>query len=204
MNTDTAREDLAFMRALVQPDEGWQRGFGEVYAACGACYGGQMIMHGLQGFGLIPDTGLPAILVGAGPSVLFLALFLWISGRNRMPSAGGVTSRAVGSVFGAIGLANFALIAIFASVAWREHNIKFWLIYPCVVLVMQGAAWLVAYMLRRQGWFAVVAAGWFATGLGMAFAIEDLGWFILIGGLGFFAFMLAPGLVMMRQARGAA
>jgi hypothetical protein len=204
MNTDTARDDLAFMRALVEPNERWQRGFGEVYAACGACYGGQMILHGLQGFGVIPGTGVPAILVGAGPSVLFLALFIWISRRNRMPTGGGMASRAVGSVFSAIGLANFALMAIMASAAWREQSLKIWLLYPCIVLVMQGAAWLVAYMLRKQSWFALVAIGWFATGLGMAFAIEDLGWFILIGGIGFFAFMLVPGLVMMRQARDAA
>jgi hypothetical protein len=204
MNTDTARDDLAFMRALVQPDEAWQRGFGEVYAAAGLCYGGQMVMHGLQGFGLIPGGGFPAIVVGAGPSVLFLAMFIWIGRRNAMSAGGGVTSRAVGSVFSAIGLANFALIAIMASVAWREQSIKIWLIYPCVVLVMQGAAWLVAYMLRRKAWFALVAFGWFATGIGMAAAIENFGWYILVGGLGFFAFMLAPGVVMMRQSRGEA
>lgn len=203
MNPETARDDLAFMRALVQPDEGWQRGFGEVYAAAGACYGGQMIMHGLQGFGLIPNGGLPGILVGGGPSVLFLVLFILISRRNRIETKGGVTSRAVGSVFGAVGLANFALIAIIGSVAWREHSIKIWLIYPCVVLVMQGAAWLVAYALRRKGWFAVVALGWFATGIGMAAAIEDLGWYILVSGFGFFAFMFAPGFILMRQARQA-
>lgn len=203
MNTDTAREDLAFLRGLVEPDERWQKGFGEVYAAGGACYGGQMVLHALQGFGLIPGDGWPALVVGVGPTVLFLALFVWSSRRNRARPSGGATSRAVGAVFGAIGLANFALIAIMASVALREHNLKIWLIYPCVVLVMQGSAWLVAYMLRRRGWFALVAAGWFAVGLGMAAAIETMSLYILIGGLGFFAFMLVPGLVMMRQARAA-
>jgi hypothetical protein len=38
----------------------------------------------------------------------------------------------------------------------------------------------------------------------MGLAIEDLRLFILIGGVGFFAFMLAPGLAMMRQAARAA
>ena len=57
MNTDTAREDLAFMRALVQPDEAWQRQFGEIYLACGLCYGGQMLMHAGQMAGLVPYDG---------------------------------------------------------------------------------------------------------------------------------------------------
>jgi len=204
MNKDTAREDLAFMRALVQPDEHWQRNFGEIYAAAGGCYGGQMILHGLQTFNLILSEGLPALLVGFGPTVVLLALVLWISRRHRGQTIGGINSRTVRSVFSAIGIANFALITMFASVAIREHSITIWLLYAPVVLVTQGAAWLTAFMLRRKAWFCVVALGWFATGIGMAEAIPNLRWFILIGGVGFFAFMLAPGLVMMRQPGRAA
>lgn len=202
MNTDTAREDLAFLRGLVQPDERWQRGFGQAYAAAGACYGAQMIGHALQQFGLVPDDGVFGIGIGAGPSVVFVVLLILINRRNRMPprAAGGVTSRAVGAVFSAIGTANFFLIAMFAAAAFREHSMQTWLLYPCVVLIMQGAAWMVAYALRRETWFALVAAGWFVSGLAMGLAIPHLGWFIAIGGVAFFAFMLAPGLVMMRQA----
>ena len=204
MNTDSAREDLAFLRGLVQPDERWQQGFGESYAAAGGCYGTQMILHGLQGLGVIPDQPLLSTLIGAGPTVVFLLLLVLIHRRGWMRPAGGVTSRAVGAVFSAIGMANFFLIAIFGALAWREHNLKIWLLYPCVVLILQGAAWMVAYMLRRQAWFGVVAVGWFLTGLGMGLTIEDLAWFVVIGGIGFVAFMLVPGLVMMRQAKTAA
>jgi hypothetical protein len=204
MNPDTAREDLAFLRGLVQPDEKWRRGFGESYAAAGGCYGMQMVLHGLQQFGLVPSTPLPSLLIGAGPTVVFIALLIVIFRRNPWrPVGGGVTSRAVGAVFSAIGMANLFLIAMFAATALREHSLKIWLLYPCVVLVLQGAAWMVAWTLRRQAWFAVVAAGWFVTGLAMGLAIEAMRWFVLLGGIGFFAFMLIPGLVMMRQARAA-
>lgn len=206
MNTDTAREDLAFLRGLVQPDERWQRGFGEAYAAAGACYGVQMIGHALQQFGIVPSNGLYGIGIGAGPSVVFVLLLILINRSNRMPprAAGGVTSRAVGAVFSAVGAANFFLIAMFGVTAWREHSIKIWLLYPCVVLVMQGAAWMVAYALRRVTWFALVAAGWFVTGLAMGLAVEDIGWYILIGGIAFFVLMLTPGIVLIRQSQRAA
>jgi len=204
MNPDTAREDLAFLRGLVQPDEQWRRGFGQSYAAAGGCYGTQMVLHGLQGLGIIPSTPLISTLVGAGPSVVFVLLLVVILRRNSLRAAGGgVTSRAVGAVFSAVGTANFFLIAMFGSAALREHNFRIWLLYPCVVLVMQGAAWMVAWTLRRQAWFAVVAVGWFVTGLAMGLTVENIGWFILFGAIGFFAFMLVPGLVMMRQARPA-
>lgn len=204
MTPDTAREDLAFLRGLVQPDERWRRGFGESYAAAGGCYGTQMVLHGLQQLGVAPSTPLPSLLFGVGPTVVFLALVALIYRRHPWKGAGGgVTSRAVGAVFSAIGVANLVLIAMFAATALREHSLKIWLLYPCVVLVLQGAAWMVAWTLRRQAWFAVVAAGWFVTGLAMGLAIENRAWFILLGGTGFFAFMLVPGLVMMRQARPA-
>lgn len=202
MNPETAHEDLAFLRGLVQPDERWRRGFGESYAAAGGCYGAQMVLHGLQRFGLIPSTSLPSLLIGAGPTVVFIVLVVLIHRRYPWKIAGGgVTSRAVAAVFSAVGAANLFLIAVFAATALREHSMTIWLLYPCVVLVLQGAAWMVAWTLRRQAWFAVVAAGWFVTGLAMGLSVENIGWFILLAGIGFFAFMLAPGLVLMRQAR---
>lgn len=204
MNTDTAREDLAFLRGLVRPDEGWQRAFGRIYAAGGACYGAQMIGHGLQQFGVIPGGGPTGLFVGAAPTVVFLALTIWFRSKGGPEAGGGVTSRAVGSMFGALGLANVFLIAIFATAAFREHNFKIWLLYPCVVLVMQGAAWLVAYALHRRAWFLLVAVGWLVIGLAMGLAIEDVGWYVLIGGIGFFAFMFAPGVAMIRQTQAAA
>jgi len=204
MTPDSAREDLAFLRGLVQPDERWRRGFGESYAAAGACYGVEMVLHGLQQFAVVPSTPVPSLVIGAGPTLLFITLVVLIYRRNPWRGAGGgVTSRAVGAVFSAIGLANLFLIAMFAATAVREHNLKIWLLYPCVVLVLQGAAWMVAWTLRRQTWFAAVAIGWFVIGLAMGLAIENLGWFMLMGGIGFFGFMLVPGLVMMRQARPA-
>jgi hypothetical protein len=133
--------------------------------------------------------------------VIFVLLLVVIYLRNPWRARGGFASRAVAAVFSAVGTANLFLIAIFASLALREHSIKIWLLYPCTVLVLQGAAWMVAYSLRRHAWFAVVAIGWFLTGLLMGLAIENIGWFILLGGIGFFAFMLVPGLMIMRQAR---
>ena len=106
-------------------------------------------------------------------------------------------------MFGAVGLTNLALVLAIGSVAWRRHSLETWLIYPCVVMVLQGLAWLVAYMLRRRGWLAGVAAGWFATGLAMAACIDNIAGYVISAGLGMFAFMLLPGLYMLRQSRTA-
>ncbi len=200
MNVDSARDDLAFMRALVDPDDRWQRQFGLTYTAAGACYCAQMALHAVQFVGLLPPDGPIALAIGLGPTVVFLVILLGIIGRRGASPAGGATSKAVGAVFGAVGLTNLVLIAAIGSIAWRLSSITVWLIYPCVVMILQGMAWLVAYMMRRRGWLALVAFGWFAVGVAMALCIQNMAGYVASAAGGMFAFMLLPGLYVLRQA----
>ncbi|MBW8814971.1 MAG: hypothetical protein JF588_16240 [Caulobacterales bacterium] len=203
MTPDSARDDLAFLRALVDPPgTGFQRRFGETYAWCGACYGTQMVLHGLQYLGLV-DGALAGLLIGLGPTVVFVSALPFILRRHRASPGASAISRAVGAVFSAVGVANLVLVVAIGSLAWRERSLTIWLLYPTTVVILQGAAWMVVYALRRRLWLAAVAIGWFATGIGMALAIKSFGALIPIAGFGFFAFMCAPGLFLMRQNRGA-
>jgi hypothetical protein len=198
MSTDAMREDLNFLRTLVEGGQDWQRPFGRVYFAAGLCYSVQMLMHGAQLLGVLPTAGWSAIVVGFGPTVVFLAL-LTILIRLNGPMIGSAVAKAVGSVFGAVGIGNLVIAAMIASVAWRERGLTTWLIFPCVVMALQGLAWLTAWQLRRRAWILVVAAGWFATSLAMAASIESLAGYVIAAGLGMFGFMLVPGAVMMRR-----
>ena len=202
---DSARDDLAYMRALVETPGAFQRSFGQAYFTAGLCYGLQMILHAAQALGWIAESGLPALLIGLGPTVVFLVLLVWIIAADRAtrkPLAG-ATAKAIGAVLGAIGIANLVLVFVVGVVAWRESSLTVWLIYPCTVMVLQGTAWLVIYALRRRAWFGVVALGWFATAAAMAVGVayQNFPLFIGAAGVGFLVFMLAPGWIMMRNAR---
>lgn len=198
MNIDNARDDLAFIKGLIAPEDQWQRQFGEIYAAAGACYSVQMLAHIGQLLELLPNDGLAAQVIGWGPTVVFVGLLIWLVRRAGGQRAG-MTSRAVGAAFAAIGLANIALCLSIGSVALRLHSQTIWLIYPCVVMVLQGAAWMVAFMLRRRLWLGVVAAGWFAVGVTMAVFIDNMAAFTAAAAVGVVGFMLIPGLYLMRQ-----
>jgi hypothetical protein len=102
-----------------------------------------------------------------------------------------------------VGLANLALIAVVGSVAWREQSATTWLIYPCAVFVLQGAAWLFAFMMRKQIWLLGVALGWFACAIAMALTVTMAGWFILFAGAGLWLCMALPGWAILRQTRAA-
>jgi hypothetical protein len=203
MNADaqSARDDLAFLRAIVGDDESKQmRSFGQAYFAAGLIYGGQMLGHAAQAVGLLPNLPLVGLAVGLGPTVLFVPVLTWIIARNRSSVVQGTVSRAVAGIFGAIGLANVVLIGVIGSVAWRQNSAQTWLIFPCVVFVLQGTAWLFAYMMRRRRWFAMVAAGWYACAIAMACSIYALDYFILFAGIGLWLCMALPGWLMLRKA----
>ncbi len=200
----TAQDDLTFMRAIVQPGEGWVRRFGQAYFAAGVCYGVQMLLSAAQGAGWIPTAPPWGLLIGLGPTAVFLVLLGVILWRQRRAPPAGMMGKAVGAVFRCVGTANLALVLVIGSVAWRQHSLATWLIYPCAVLVLQGAAWMVVFTLQSKAWMALVAAGWFATAVAMAVCIDSLPYYVLWCGIGFLACMVVPGAVMMRTARGQA
>ena len=200
----SAQDDLAFMRSLVQSGSGIQVQFGEIYFAAGLCYGVQMILSATQNLAWTPARGAWTLTIGLAPSVVFFAALSWIIWRHRHAAPTGVVGRAIGAMFGCVGLANLALIAVIGSVALRERSLTTWLIYPCAVFVLQGAAWLAAFSLRRRGWLGLVAAGWFATAIIMALCVQTPNYFILSCGIGLLLFMVVPGAVMIRLARKSA
>jgi hypothetical protein len=197
-----AREDLAFLRGLFDKGDG-SSAFGEAYFAAGLLYGAQMLLHGAQALNWLPANGLLMLTIAFGPTLVFIPILVWVNWRHRgeRPAAAG---RAVGAVFGAVGMANLALVAVIGSVAWREHSLTTWLIYPCAVFVLQGAAWLVASLMRRRPWMLAVAAGWIAAGVAMALNVASFGAYILLAGLGIWTCMALPGWVLIRVSRQSA
>jgi hypothetical protein len=197
----TVQDDLAYMRALVQPKDQGQAPFGESYLAGGLIYGAQLVGHWFQATGTAFDP-LAALALGVGPTVLFLAVLGWIIWRNRRTPQTGVANRAVALMFGSVGLANLALVAVFAPLALRERSLDIWLIYPCMVFVLQGAAWLVTGALRRRLWMGAVGLGWFADAIVMGLLIGTPG-YMVAAAVGLFVLMAGSGAVMIVQARQA-
>src|SRR5205085_6654154 len=117
----SAQDDLAYLRALVQPKDQGQAPFGESYLAGGLLYGLQLVGHWAQATGAVVFSDAGALALGLGPTVVFLAVLGWIMWRSRPSPQTGTANRAVGLMFGSVGLANLVLIAVIGPLAWREH-----------------------------------------------------------------------------------
>jgi hypothetical protein len=200
-DTQAIRDDLAFLRGLVQRSDDFLKVLGRTYFAGGLCYLVQTLLGLGQSSGWIPTTNGPVdLVIGITPTAAFLIALLVILPRGRRNAAPvGQVDRAIGAFFGAIGLSNFALIAVIGVIALREKSVTIWLIYPCAVFIFQGAAWLTMFSLRRRAWIGLVAATWFACAIGMGWGVGDMNQFAVFASLGLLFGMTLPGAWLMTR-----
>jgi hypothetical protein len=199
----TVQDDLAFLRGLAE--SGGDRGGlgapgGALYGAAGVLYGFQILVYFAQERGVVSLGGLGNVVLAWAPTLVFLVLMTIVIVMDRKNPQRGVTNRAINAAFSAVGVANLALIIVFASAAARHRDFHYWLFHPAVVFVLQGAVWQVVYMLRKRLWMLAVAIGWLVSGVAMGLLIERADLYLLIASVGLFGFMAIPGFHMMRQA----
>ena len=195
----SAQADLAYLRTLVQSGGGqFQKTFGQGYLAAGLCYGAELLASAAQGLGLLPMNLITALAVHLLPTVIFIVLIFRITWptRNAKPTMFG---RAMRAVFACIGTSYICLAAVIASVALREQSLATWLIYPCAVYVLQGAAWLIYFNLSRRPWLLLVALGWFACGVAMAWFVTNPAIFLVLAAIGLTVLMVVPGWLLARS-----
>ena len=203
----TVQDDLAFLRTIAEG--GGERGGmgvagGALYGSAGLLYGIQTLFYFAQEKGVVRVSGLGNLVIAWLPTVIFLVLMTIVIIIDRKRPQVGVANRAVNAAFAGTGIANLALIVIFAAAAMRHKDFHYWLFHPAVVFVLQGAVWYVIFMLRKRLWMALVATGWLVSGVALGMLIERADLYLLIASFGLFAFMSAPGFYMMRQAQRAA
>ena len=201
MNTETRglSHDIAFLRALAEGganDRGAQRGTGEAFVAGGVLYGLQCLAMSGEALGFGAPSASVALAFSSAPTVLFLIALTVIIARHRQQSPG-VVARALSAAFGAAGAATVAMLCIFLIAVWRQPSLETWLLYPCTVFALQGAAWLVAWRLRRRAWLGVVAFGWLISAVALSASI-GLPWYPVIAGVALLLLMAAPGAYMLR------
>jgi hypothetical protein len=198
----SVQDDLAFLRTVAEGRSGGGVGAagGALYGAAGALYGIQCLSYYLQELGIVRLSPTANLVMAWAPTLIFLVLMVIVIVIDRRRPAVGVTSRAVNAAFAGAGIANLALVLVFASAAQRHQDFHYWLFHPAVVFVLQGAVWYVIFMLRRRLWTALVAFGWLVSGVALGMLIEHAELYLLIATGSLFLLMAVPGFWMMRQA----
>jgi hypothetical protein len=207
MNTDadSARDDLAYLRSLV--DDDWRSGlwaFGAIYATVGLTLVVHILISWSAASGYVPLRG--ASLVAAYVVLYAVASLSWTWIGNKVrrhaksgAAAASVKGRAGGVALMSAFLGHLVMLAVFVIVAVRQRNGVFLELAPLVLFTLQSGAWFVVHALRRQRWHLVVAWGWLIAVLALAPLVGTSAFGAGIAATAL-VLMIVPGVHMMRAA----
>lgn len=201
----TAEADLAFLRSIVEGGGRPQLTLGVAYLAGGLLYGLQCLFHVGQAAGVIrwPDIANLAFVLAI--TATFLAVLSWALFKDwrdgRRHGQGTTASRALNAGFSGAGIANAAVIVIFGVGAARDQDFAVWLYYPAVIFALQGAAWYMAWSLRKKGWMLAVALGGWLTAVALGVLVRQAEAYLAVCTLALFLLFALPGWIMVRDAR---
>ena len=198
---ESARDDLAYMRALVGGTERMQATIGEAFFWAGILYGGQCLLHWLQTLGLLPSEGPVALAIIAVPTIIFVGVLVIVMMKDLKSPPMGPAARALGAVFQGAGLANLAMAFVFGYGSAVYEAPGLWLYHPVVVCTFQAVAWYVAFNVLRRNWLGLVAAGWFVTTIALGTLMSQTGAFVLVLAIALFLLMSIPGWIIWRGAK---
>ena len=195
------REDAAFLRALAQGSASGSAKDGAILLAAGLIFGLVAAQYWAAGSGLLPASpGLrPWLWIdGLVPFILVMILIA----RKFRGQATGAATRALSAAWGGVGVAHvFGVLALVVGGARLGLPLLATWVFPLVLFTLFGAAWSVAFAVRRRAAFAVCAVGsYLAAGLCGLVMGRPEEWLVLAGGL--FALVAAPGLAILRASRG--
>lgn len=201
LDPETAREDLAFMRALVDESPTSDRSTGIVYGAAGLLYGLQCLLNYVLLAGHVPASQTVWLAIGILPTVIFLAINIAFVWRQReTPFGTGAAQRALQAVFAGGGIANAILAVLIGWIAYQRQDWSIWFLFPVVVCAFQGAVWFAAMVIRRRSWYGAIAFGWFISTIVLGLLIDHLNTYILSLGFVLVICMGIPGYIMHRNA----
>lgn len=200
----TPEDDLAFMRSIVQAGGRPPMTLAICYLAGGLLYGLQCLFHVGQVFGLIDWPDLANLIFVVGITVAFLVVLTWaiLYDRKRGPSNGGpLATRATNAMFSATGMANAAVVIVFAVGAMRDKDFAIWLYYAAIVFALQAAAWYVAWMMRKKVWMLAVSIGGWLTAVALGVLVRQPVLYLYVCTAALFLLFALPGWIMFRDAR---
>ncbi len=193
---DGAKDDIAFLRSLVGDGAGAKRD-AAMLLIVGLIFGSLDFVYWLIFAGIVDWPAAIGNWLWVGAVAVFAAALILVLRIPRPTSAAG---RAAGTALAGVGLALIvAELAFFAGgEALHLPLLALWTL-PVALFTLYGAAWSVAFVVKRRSRFAVIAGGCYVAaffgGLTMGSPTE---WLTLSFGL--FALVAAPGVVMLREA----
>jgi len=199
--TDTLKDDIAFMRALAQDGRRGPMIGGATLVSAGVIFSIATLVCWAMATGLIAAQAawfLGDWVAAMGIHVAVMAILVGRWRRKGHPGAAGAANRAFRWAWSACGWSIAVIFAGSALTVWRTHSWMVFASFPTIILALYGAAWSVSAAMSDRKWMRWVAVGSFAAALGMALVPD-----VSAGYLAFAAALIllaaVPGYILMRE-----
>ena len=193
------KADIAFVRALTDDGGHAFARSGALLVVVGAVFGLVNLQYWLvyREILAVPRAWVPWLWL-EGVVVLLVALPFVI---RRFPARPSAASRAMLAAWSAVGVGITAAAIALAIGGQRMGIVSFVpMVFPIVLFTLYGAAWWVAFAVKRQTWFALVAAACFLGAIVCGFVMGTPNTWLVLA-LGLFLLVAFPGVAILRQAR---
>ncbi len=198
-DTQSLKDDLAFLRDLTQDSGKGLARDGFNLATVGLVFGVVTLVYWLLFWG--PLANLMVVAYWLWIVAIALMIVSTAIARRRLPAATGAAARALSVAWNGVGVSLLAGGVALLAAAWRMHDAGFVLAtFPILLFSLYGAAWGVAFAVKRLSWFAWVSAGCFAAAIaeGLLYGSPHQ-WLVL--SIGLFLLVGLPGVVILKKAR---
>lgn len=195
-NIESARRDLAYMRAIAQDKDPLPWFDGANLIAPGIIYAPLPLAAwaALSGYISLPDVVLEWMFV---PALVIHAIAIAVLWRYDRTSAG-PNRRMFGAAWGAMGAMSATVLASL-FVAANRIDAPVLLLWAPIAFVLYGGTWTVIAATHRRLWHALIAIGCFATAILCASQIgQPVQWLTM--GIGIFVWIGGPGFLILAQA----
>jgi len=198
-DTQKLKDDLAFLRDLTQDGSKGMARDGFALAVVGLVFGLVTLVYWLVFWG--PLAGAKSAAGWLWIVAVIGTIVVTEPFRRRLPAPTGAAARALSVAWNGVGVSLLGGGLALLAAGWRLHDGAFVLFtYPILLFSLYGAAWGVAYAVKRLNWFAWISTGCFlaAIGEGLLYGSPHQ-WLVL--SLGLFLLVGAPGLLILKKAR---
>jgi hypothetical protein len=199
--TDTLKDDIAFMRAMAQDGRRGPMIGGASLVSAGVVFSIATLVCWAMATGLIAAQNTWFLGVWVAAMAVHLGVMAILIGRWRRTGhsgAAGAANRAFRWAWSACGWSIGVIFAGSALTVWRTHSWMVFASFPTVILAPYGAAWSVSAAMSDRKWMRWVAIGSFAAALGMAL-VPDVSTAYLAFAAALILLAAAPGYVLMRE-----
>ena len=193
----TIRDDLAYLRELVQGGEaGERRKGGVILAGGGFLFAACSLANWAATENLLPWP--PSVLVWSWflAMAVFVVFLVGVLSRGR--EAQSVRSRAIGMAWAALGSVIFTTVLSCVAANLATGSGAVWAVLPSVIFGVYGAGWTVSSTLSGRKWEAVVAFGAFSAAVAIAFLARSP-WLNFAYAVGLVLLAGLPGLVLAKR-----